>query len=323
MSEATAVEVAADAAPALEASPIEKMESRIAELAAEEGVEAETSDAKADAKAEPDAKKLTPEQEESERLTKGQKFLAKTHAQRQRLKAEREEYLANKRAFDAQVGGFSEKLKSADAFDRIRSLAESDPIAALEELGIDYTDVTRRVLAKGTPEEAASQAVKSVKSEALAEIEKLKAELREEKANAQASAAMSTLLGSIQPASTPEAATLLKAEGAEHLRDIAIQIDSELLKRRIQFGEEYSLADITNYLEQHAKVVNARRREAYGLAPGAETGLGQRANPSGPRAPARTLTNRQAAETSRGTDDLSDEDREREAASILRTLSRR
>jgi len=317
-----AVDVAVEASPVAEPqgepTPVEKMEARIAELSAEEGAgdnPGEASPAK--------AKELTPEQEESERLTKGQKFLAKTHAQKLRLKADREEFNANKRAFDAQVGGFTEKLKASDALERLRVLAGTDPIAALEELGIDYADVTRRVLSKDTPEGDRQIAVKEAKLAASEEVKALRAELEAERAQARYAQAFSSFMSTITPDSTPEASILLKSEGQAHIKAVAEEIDAKLTERQQKTGQKYSVEDITDYLEQHAKVVNTKRREAYGLVPGAETGLEKRATPSALRGQARTLTNRSAAETSRGTDDLSDEDRESAAKSILRTLSKR
>lgn len=239
-------------------------------------------------------------------------------AERERLKAEREQSTAEVEKLRAEI----ESLR------QIRAVAKSDPLKALEELGLSYEQVTEAALTGKAPAELATREVRE-------EIEKLRAEIAEkEKAAAeerkQAAEAQRKRIeeenarieerwrrGVVDNVTAASADfPLVTLYGQQDAVAEIIRQNYQSTQRLMDWREAATLLDqyLRDQVRKGMEVVQPPAT-ASDAPPSADP---QRAAPdSAPSAP-KTLTNSLSASTVAASANLSDEERARRAEAIIR-----
>ena len=257
-----------------------------------------------------------------ERLSRAYTALAK---QRQKLAARREQFAAETARFAAEREQLVREATEAKAVREAVAAAKSDPLKALEVLGIDYDTLTQAVLSSGRPESADVKAARE-EIRALRDEMQRREQAREEAAFTQAARAAEQSTRSELSALSrdegryPLASKMDPAEAA----DAAWQVMEDVYR---QSQKILAVADAMTYVEEAL----SERLSRWGVAPtpptkggsGRVNGVGNKpAKPEAAAAPARstprTLTNTMAAQPASPPAEMSEAELRKAAATLIR-----
>lgn len=166
-----------------------------AEVAAEPVIDA-TESTETIAEPEAPAEEAAPPPPE-DKVAKRYADLARKEAARiARVEADKAERAAATKAIEEQRQALAAQIKAAEAYEQKRAKGKEDPLAFLkEELGIEFEDVARTVIAKAEPpkEPDPLEEAKAAKSE----VERLREEIRQREIQQQAMAARREILADV------------------------------------------------------------------------------------------------------------------------------
>jgi hypothetical protein len=236
---------------------------------------------------------------EGEGAEKGQpeanKLIAALLRKRSRLRAENARLAQARSDFERQQAEAVAQLRQAEQVRQLAQRAAQGDDEALRALGIDYDQLTIRRLRAGTPEAKLEAMQAQLEAERTARVERERA-AQEAAQQAQAQAAMASFVSLMQGGKYPETAIY----GASEIASAGNAIADELAEAR---GGRYpSFDEIAAELERRVAAKHAAiRGKQAAAAPRAEA----------PRRASPTLSNRDAAEKTRGVRALSEQERTR------------
>lgn len=230
----------------------------------------------------------------------------------------------------AQVERLTPRLAKLEAFEKHEGLLKSDPIAFLEAHGVSLEELVDKANGRFLKDNSPDAAVQRARDEAAAvrkELEDFKAEntkAQQQRALAQTEADMMACVGKVDPATQaplfPASVKFAKVFGRHELLGASHGLAAEMKAAGIVPTYESVAAG----LEERAAAFLAEREISFAhggasQTPSPLTGTGP-GTPGQPLAkpPSRTLSNRDAAESSGGERELDDEESRRVALEILR-----
>lgn len=229
---------------------------------------------------------------------------------RARLREEAEGVRRARAELEAQLQANAPLFEDGKRFRAMREQATSDPLSALEALGLTYEQLTRAVLSGDDDRErrkAADAAAEPIKKE----IEALRSE-RQQAAVHQAEREFVSLASRAE--AFPELSVWVDTFGPQAVLTEAYGVADQL---RSAWGRNPSDEEIARELDRRAGIFHTKVRGAAPSAiPARTTGPGERAKSSVTRAPT-TISQRHASETSGKGRDETEEERVSRARELL------
>lgn len=239
------------------------------------------------------------------------KIAASLARKRNKLKEERASLDQARRDFASQSEALQAQLRDVETTKALLSKL-SDPeqaLAALESLGLTYSDLTAIALKQGTPDAKVERLQRELEAERKTRTERDEAARKErERADGEAAAqqAQKLFMGIVRDGKYPEAALYEDAEIIEAAEALGTQLHAET-------GRWPNLETLATELEARLAALHAKQRERLGVGSAAK-------KPAATTA--KTLTNRDAAEITGRTREETDEERRAAAIAMAEKLLR-
>lgn len=100
------------------------------------------------------------------------KVFAALARKKAKLAAEKQALLAEKQKWEMEVSSRKHEFDELNKYRELNKLAKEDPVKFMESVGLDYSDVTKRILERDTPDEKIKVLAAELEAERKARIER-------------------------------------------------------------------------------------------------------------------------------------------------------